>query len=788
MAVQGTARRGRTLRARRLLLELLENRSVLAGDMLAPLADLAPPLAPVYVQPATEPVDLGMRLSQGGQIVLGPGVYTIAQSQLLTTDLDLRGAGPNKTIIRLVNDLGDDALLNVVGNAEQTLNLKIADVTFDANRRQACGVAIVGDVVATLSRVEFRQFSGMALDIRSLTSVVATDCHFNQCGDAAAKRPAVRVADMVSSPQAANIIFLACQFEPNNYVGLLLDRGATGVHVIASKFHGWLPAPGRFDHVVLIGASGNDIIGTNFANGGNASIRLIDSDNNHIAFNQIAKSATYALVLANGSTGNLIEGNAFSAGLDTINGDGEVRADATSQQNVLTHNLTAVGDRAGQINNQTTATPVADDSAVEALYPTPVPASDQAPSGDAIDITDALKTLVNQGGTLDLPAGVFLVRGSLGTLLPTSGLTLRGAGMGKTILRVVESDGSPLLRIQGTPQALSRWFDFRDLTIDGGNFNMDAIALQEATLGAFQRVEFRNFLGSAIQGRQFWDTLFLQCQFNQCGDVAEREAAIDLAPTDPSVTYTNSNNIYLISCAFHNNRFSSVLLDTKTTKVRLINDTFSRDTVDNDYRPVLGQGTYSNTILGCTLEGAAAGGAELRNAVGNVIAGGSLPAELFDKATQNRLFVSSNPRTPPPTPNDHAGQPPPSDSPAASDPPAVPADPPPTTTPNLPPPTPSPGPTQIFERQLARGRDDQTETSTPPPQTNVSLTSGDRRITLARFWDATAGAELVAIDADPTVSLLSTQRTVVRTRSLEAQDLAILSLTSTATPTFRRWR
>lgn len=571
--------------------------------------------------------DITAQVAAGGVIDLPVGDFTLSEGQLIALgNIVLRGAGPNKTVIHVVAEGPLQPLFSVRGSDAAPVSVQISDLTFDAAGQRLTGLRIDGAVDATLSRVEFRSFAGSAIDIGSVHHAVFNDCHFNQCGDAVSDRPAVLIQPTPGTPAPTGIVFLACQFEPSNYVSMRLGRGANGVSVVACKFHGWLPTPGPWDHLQLIGAFGNVIAGTNFANGGGASILLDGAHHNTLQFNQIARSQRQGIRLVDYSNDNVLQSNALSVGFDTPNTT-DVTMDATSRVNVVAANLARRGAQLGLPN---ASLPIAADingtveAILTALCPQLPPASSEEGSGIATDITDVLAHLVATGGSLELPAGVFTVHRSLGVLLPDLPFTLRGQGMGRTIVRVIDNLDGPLFSIQGNDQRLNRWFDFRDLTLDGAGHNLDAVVLERATLGNFTRVEFRDFRGSAIVGKQFWDTAFVQCQFNRCGDAAEQEAAVELGQRDRAVTFTNSNNIYFLSCSFNDNAFTSLLLDTKTTKVRLLNNVFTADPAE---RPVAGRATYNNVFLGNRIADCAGSVFDLQDSPGNLL-GGVEPVSL----------------------------------------------------------------------------------------------------------------------------------------------------------------
>jgi parallel beta-helix repeat protein len=564
-------------RGRRLVLESLEGRRLFAADSAVANFPVGESLTPSVswkdeslAPQATERTQaLAERFSQGGVVDLPAGIFLVSRpllNQIHDQQLLVRGAGPGLTILRLTADL-DQPLLSIKNS---TADVRFSDLTFDGDGHRANAIRLVNVANAQFERVEFREFQGRAIAGQQVTNTVFDGCHFVRCGDPATNQPAVYLASLDPTDAATSthdVNFMACRFEANNAVSLLLGRGTHDVVVFSNKFHGLLPTPAPFDHLQLNGAFENAIVANNFVRGGGTAIRLSDSQNNTVRLNQVAKNDGHGIQLI-GSSRNTLTDNVYAPAAMLKNGHGDLTLDAQSRQNVVSGRESFAGATTQPLDwSEMLEDADSSGEAGETSF-----AISPALSGQ--DITEQLAALIQSGGKVSLPEGVFYLSRSLGQMLAGSRLSLVGSGVGKTILRLADDLSAPLFDVRGTDRSLYNWLHVSDITFDGAGHQADAFRIERLMLGNFTNVEFRNFRGAAIDGVQFWDTDFRNCQFVQCGDAARQKPAIVLDARNARDGYTNSNNINFIECSFEQSNYIALDLKNQTAKVKVLASDF----------------------------------------------------------------------------------------------------------------------------------------------------------------------------------------------------------------------
>jgi hypothetical protein len=319
-----------------------------------------------------------------------------------------------------------------------------------------------------------------------------------------------------------------------------------------------------------------------------------------------------------------------------------------------------------------------------------------APSAEPRDITAELTALIAKGGRVVLPEGEFLVSGSLGTVLPGGRLSLSGAGMGKTVLRLTSDLPGALLTVKGNDQWLYNWLSISDLTFDGGGRVADALRLEKLMLGNFTNVEFRDFQGAAIHGIHFWDSDFRNCRFVRCGAAGSRPAIVlDIA--NRSDGQSNTNNINFIGCTFERNRFLAMDLRHQSAKIKVLGSEFIGHAAGNPPQIRMSH-AVNNLVLGNRFHSLGANSIVQERAIGTLLGGNQFHLPPPPPSVQTppppsvqtppALPVQTPPAPPVPTPPALPVQTPP--PPPVQTPPALPVQTPPISKPPTPVPPPSP--------------------------------------------------------------------------------------------------
>jgi len=123
-----------------------------------------------------------------------------------------------------------------------------------------------------------------------------------------------------------NIVLLDTQIEGSYYHGVFLGQHTRKCRIVASKFHGTLPSPQPYNHLVFYDADTNMVIGCNFTNGGADQISIeAGAKGNIIVGNIIDGAAEWGIDIVSGDN-NIIEGNSF--GELGKNASGSVRVQA----------------------------------------------------------------------------------------------------------------------------------------------------------------------------------------------------------------------------------------------------------------------------------------------------------------------------------------------------------------------------------------------------------------------------------------------------------------------------
>jgi parallel beta-helix repeat protein len=244
--------------------------------------------------------------------------------------------------------------------------------------------------------------------------------------------------------------------------------------------------------------------------------------------------------------------------------------------------------------------------------------------GNNTDQTEAIQKQfeeIGRVGEIKLPAGMIGVSAKLFRIEPGKRITLRGAGRGLTIVKVLKDVEGPLVESVGETGKLCSYLTVEDVTFLGDDNVVDGFHLERTMWANFTRVEFRGFKGTAIRGVEFWDSVFQDCFFIDCGDAAKDKPAVQLASHDEKDVFTSSNNISFLGCRWESNPYVSLRLDTGTRKVRVVSCKFHGTLPKaQPYEHIVLNNADSNAITATNFSNGGKSAIGLVKSHGNVIA------------------------------------------------------------------------------------------------------------------------------------------------------------------------
>jgi parallel beta-helix repeat protein len=262
----------------------------------------------------------GLLILPRGTIGVSANVLKMAAAQRLT----MRGAGRDQTIVKVLGDLSEPLFQTSGEKGKMASYLVVEDITFDGENHAGTCFHLEGCMWGNFTRVEFRDFKGAAIHGRMFWDTVFNDCFFVRCGDAQKEIPAVLIEPIREEDYYSfsnNISFMACRWEANPYVSLMLRKGTRKVKLVGCKFHGTLPDAQPYEHIVMDNADSNIITATNLTQGGKSAIRLNASYGNVISSNLIGANKEYGVQLVD-CRDNTISSNSFSTGREPANEKG----------------------------------------------------------------------------------------------------------------------------------------------------------------------------------------------------------------------------------------------------------------------------------------------------------------------------------------------------------------------------------------------------------------------------------------------------------------------------------
>jgi hypothetical protein len=143
--------------------------------------------------------------------------------------------------------------------------------------------------------------------------------------------------------------------------------------------------------------------------------------------------------------------------------------------------------------------------------------------------------------------------------------------------------------------------------------------------GSIENVEIRDFRGSAIVGRQWWDSYLRNVHFTLSGDAERKKPVVLLQPDDPAEKFSSCNNVTFSACRWEQMAFTALQLDLNTTKVHVDDCKFHGALpmpVVCDHVHL--NGAYSNTFSTSNFANCGGNALVLTNSHGNVILGNSI--------------------------------------------------------------------------------------------------------------------------------------------------------------------
>lgn len=185
--------------------------------------------------------------------------------------------------------------------------------------------------------------------------------------------------------------------------------------------------------------------------------------------------------------------------------------------------------------------------------------------GDGIaDDTDAIQAAIDaaeNGGTVQIPRGTYMVRG---LKIKKFGTTITGeARWGTRLVRIGGTD--PLVDVSGTASMTGhlRYCSISNITLNGNHLPGVLVRSYYADSCTFTDVHFVYAEGTATDLIEAWDMRFLQCIWENCG--SETKAAVLLRNTMPLGQFgysdDNTNQIYFTGCRWESFRLGAIRMD-----------------------------------------------------------------------------------------------------------------------------------------------------------------------------------------------------------------------------------
>jgi len=185
--------------------------------------------------------------------------------------------------------------------------------------------------------------------------------------------------------------------------------------------------------------------------------------------------------------------------------------------------------------------------------------------GDGVaDDTDAIQAAINaagDGGIVEIPRGIYMIRG---LKITKFGTTLSGEGRWAT--RLVRLSGTdPLVDVsgQGTMQGHLRYCSITNITLEGGNSQGILLRSYYADSCTYRDVHFLSCDGRATDLVEVWDTRFTLCIWENCGSQEESAVMLrnSLAAGEFGFSNDCTNQVHFISCRWEEFRNGAIKID-----------------------------------------------------------------------------------------------------------------------------------------------------------------------------------------------------------------------------------
>lgn len=457
----------------------------------------------------------------GGTVYIPTGLYTVhgdgnpSDGGLLVRDhITVSGDGMGQTILQL----GADQVESVTGiirtpDGVPTGYVTVQNLSIDGNRRQTSAPHVIGFFTGThpgsklqahditVQNVEIYNDSGYGFDPHeqtrnlTMTNNVAHDNGLD--GFAFDYQIGATISGNVSYnndrhgfnivTQTHDTTFSDNQAYGNGGAGVVVQRGTYNV---PSPYNVTIKGGSSHDNaaqgLLIKTANYVTVDGANISNNGLTGIEIDGGQNNliensTISNNSTTKPGSYDGVLIRNYVDNVYN-QTYVSQYNTIqdntisgfhNHGIEEWSDGSNHDSFI-HNLISGTNRAPIVVGSSTTTVQLDDTIDATKY--------GATPGDATDDTAAINSAIAAmsaagGGTVTLPAGTFIVSGdptnkSLGAIRLQSNVTLVGAGMGQTILKVADGVSYEITGVVRSPyNQITTNYGLKNLTIDGNRAN-----------------------------------------------------------------------------------------------------------------------------------------------------------------------------------------------------------------------------------------------------------------------------------------------------------------------------
>jgi hypothetical protein len=268
---------------------------------------------------------------------------------------------------------------------------------------------------------------------------------------------------------------------------------------------------------------------------------------------------------------------------------------------------------------------------------------------DSGPLQDAVSTAGSQGNALFCPGGVYKI--TEGAVSQSDGCQIFGAGKTITVFQLGADIGALVtFRAPGYPSVDSvvSFGGVSDLTIlnPSRTYAGDGVRFCGAERHWLRSVHFQAINGSAIAGKNWWDSYVENVNVELCGNAAAAEPSIDMQKSEASSDNSGCNNNSFVALKVEGSDYVGMVLGPGSRRNRLWGSKFhSVLPTPRPYPHVVMDGAYTNYLSDTNITQGGDTGVVVNNgATGNSIKGGQINAQAaygidMDATTSENLVA-----------------------------------------------------------------------------------------------------------------------------------------------------